>query len=365
MTDAPGPALAVASDPGDAIAAAAHAPGDPGDAVAIAESVATLPALPVADTGRYGVRALTHLWLRRRRSANTRRAYFRDLGLWLAYCDRHGLDPLRARRADIDDWVDTSGDAPRTANRRLSAVSSWYRYLAANDAVGGNPVALVDRADTGREESATPSLTAAQVVAVLDHATERADRLGSEPALRSAAILRILFTTGVRSGAVLYARFPDLGVNAGHRVLAYRNKGGHTRQAVLVPYAAEMLDRYTAVRATRAAVAPGELTGPVFVTCPHMRYPGDRPLTSRDLANLVRFHARGAGVPDAARLVPHSTRHTVATLALAAGRTLTEVQDLLGHADPRTTRLYDAARHRLDDSPAYTMAGLLSRTPPV
>ena len=335
------------------------------DAAAIAESIATLPALPAARAGdRYGARALTHLWLRRRRSDNTRRAYFRDLGLWLAYCARHGVDPLRARRADIDDWVDTSGDAPRTANRRLSAVSSWYRYLAANDAVAANPVALVERAGAGGEESATPSLTAAQAVAILGHATRRADRLGSEAALRSAAILRILLTTGVRSGAVLHARFADLGVNAGHRVLAYRNKGGHRRQAVLVPYAAEMLDRYLAARAARAGVPADGLSGHLFVTAPHMTYPGGRPLTARDLANLVRFHAAGAGVPDARRLVPHSTRHTVATLALAAGRTLTEVQDLLGHADPRTTRLYDAARHRLDDSPAYTMAGLYSRTAP-
>lgn len=331
---------------------------EPDEATAIAESVATLPALPAAAPGdRYGPRALTHLWLRRRRSPNTRRAYFRDLARWLAYCDRHGVDPLRARRADIDDWTDTSGDAPRTANRRLSAVSSWYRYLAANDAVAANPVALVERAETAREESATPSLTAPQAVAILDHATARADRLGTEPALRAAAILRILLTTGVRSGAVLHARFADLSVNAGHRVLAYRNKGGHTRQAVLVPYAADMLDRYIAARTARE----GEPAGHLFVTTPHMDYPGGRPLTSRDLGKLVRFHATAAGVPNADRLVPHSTRHTVATLALAAGRTLTEVQDLLGHADPRTTRLYDAARHRLDDSPAYTLAGLLSR----
>jgi len=332
------------------------------EVTAIAESVAALPALPAGAPGeRYGARALTHLWLRRRRSANTRRAYFRDLALWLAYCDRHGVDPLRARRADIDDWVDTSGDAPRTANRRLSAVSSWYRYLAANDAVAANPVALVERAETARDESATPSLTAPQAIAILDHATARADRLGTEAALRAAAILRILLTTGVRSGAVLHARFADLNVNAGHRVLAYRNKGGHARQAVLVPYAADMLDRYVAARAARAGVPAARLDGYLFVTAPHMDYPGGRPLTSRDLGKLVRFHAAGAGVPDAHRLVPHSTRHTVATLALAAGRTLTEVQDLLGHADPRTTRLYDAARHRLDDSPAYTLAGLLSR----
>lgn len=334
-----------------------------GEAAAIAASVATLPALPPADPhDRYGLRALTHRWLHNRRSANTRRAYFRDLARWLGYCDTHGLDPRAARRADIDDWIDTAGVAPRTANRRLSAVSSWYRYLAANDALTGNPVAAVERTPTARAESTTPSLTAPQAARLLDHATARADRLGSPAALRSAAILRLLLTTGVRSGAILHARFDDLAVNAGHRVLTYRDKGGRTRQAVIVPYAADMLDRYLAARAAHARVEVRELTGPVFVTVPHMTYPGGKPLTSRDLRNLIRSSAAGAGIPGAERLVPHSTRHTVATLALAEGRTLSEVQDLLGHADPRTTRLYDAARHRLDDSPAYTLAGLLTRT---
>lgn len=332
------------------------------DTSAIASSVAALPALPAGDPGdRYGVRALTCLWLTRLRSDNTRRCYFRDLASWLAHCDRYRIDPLRARRADLDGWLQARGGAPATVNRALAAVSSWYRYLTGNEAAPANPAATVGRAPLRRDGSPTPSLTLRQVAALLDRCGRRAAVLGSEPALRDAAILRILLTTGVRSGAVLHAGTADVGTDAGHRVLRYRNKGGGHRQAVLVPYAAVALDDYLAVRAAREGVRPGGLAGHLFVTVPHMRYPGGKPLTSRDLATMLRRHAHAAGIPDAGRLVPHSTRHTVATLALAAGRTLTEVQDLLGHADPRTTRLYDAARGRLDDSPAYTLAAAITR----
>jgi integrase/recombinase XerD len=58
-------------------------------------------------------------------------------------------------------------------------------------------------------------------------------------------------------------------------------------------------------------------------------------------------------------LHPHLLRHT-ATLALDAGAPLDRVQDLLGHADPRTTMRYAHARQRLDTSAAYDLARWLA-----
>jgi hypothetical protein len=44
-----------------------------------------------------------------------------------------------------------------------------------------------------------------------------------------------------------------------------------------------------------------------------------------------------------------------------AGARLTAVQDFIGHADPRTTRLYDANRGQLDGARAYSVATVLAR----
>jgi integrase/recombinase XerD len=71
---------------------------------------------------------------------------------------------------------------------------------------------------------------------------------------------------------------------------------------------------------------------------------------------LIRRVAGKAGVPHVDQLSPHSIRHTTTTHALAAGAALHEVQDLMGHADPRTTRRYDRARRSLDRSPAHRLA---------
>jgi site-specific recombinase XerD len=74
---------------------------------------------------------------------------------------------------------------------------------------------------------------------------------------------------------------------------------------------------------------------------------------------LVRRLARNAGI-DASKLNPHSLRHSFVTAALDAGVPLRDVQDAAGHADPRTTRRYDRARHNLDRAATYAVTAFLA-----
>ncbi len=136
----------------------------------------------------------------------------------------------------------------------------------------------------------------------------------------------------------------DLAVARGHRVLAVTRKGGARRQLVLAPAAAGALDRYLA----------GRTTGPLFVTATGRRW------TAGEAFLTVRRLARGAGIANSAKITPHSLRHTFVTLAREAGVPLEDVQDAVGHADPRTTRRYDRARHNLDRSPAYALGAFLA-----
>jgi len=63
-------------------------------------------------------------------------------------------------------------------------------------------------------------------------------------------------------------------------------------------------------------------------------------------------------------LSPHSLRHSFATGLLGSGTPLQDVQDAMGHADPRTTRAYDRSRNRLDGHATYAMEAWLRRSPP-
>src|SRR4029079_13100051 len=74
-----------------------------------------------------------------------------------------------------------------------------------------------------------------------------------------------------------------------------------------------------------------------------------------------RPRATRARISAADRLSPHSVPHAFATTARAEGVPLEDVQDAMGHADPRTTRRYDRDRHNLDRDPAYTIAAARAR----
>jgi site-specific recombinase XerD len=91
---------------------------------------------------------------------------------------------------------------------------------------------------------------------------------------------------------------------------------------------------------------------PIFTTATGKRW------ASSEAFRTVQRLARVAGVEG--RISPHSLRHTFATIALDAGTTLHDLQDSMGHADPRTTRRYDRARHTLVKAAGYDVAQALA-----
>jgi integrase/recombinase XerD len=353
----------------------------------IAESVDLLPALPPPDpSDRYHLRSLTVLWLLTK-SDTSRAGYFQTLADWLAWCEQHKLDPCAARRADADAWVAqmtaqkrgkgnviTHVPASRTTiGKRLAVVSSWYKYLASNDIKTGNPAGAVDR-PAPPKRSPLPALAADETSRFLDWLVERAERLNTEAAWRDCAQLHLMFATGLRVTAACLAEFEHIGFESGFCVLRYRKKvKGQADEWDWVPLAPDLLmvlNRYWAIRAERESreqdkqISVDELSGYLFVSTPHPQQPertGGRPFNQKHVDRRLETLARQAGVKAWKTITPHSTRRTAGTLALANGATLAQVQDLLGHADPRTTRRYDESWHRLETSPVFTIAAVLRR----
>jgi integrase/recombinase XerD len=345
-----------------------------------ADAVAVLPALPTDAPGdRYGLRALTAAWLRSQKSDATRRGYYRDLAGWLDYCARTGLDPLTARRADVDDWTATmtaavrSGGSrpagPATRARRLAAVSSWFSYLMSNEAADRNPTLLVKRpsaAEISASAHRAPTLSVRETADLLDVAETRAVKLNTEAAWRDAAVVALLFYTALRVSAITGADIADLSSEAGYRVLWYRVKGKGPDGRDLVRLDGEItrvLDTYMSVRARRHpnGTCP---PGPLLLTTPHPydpTKPGGKRLTQRDVTNILRKMAGLAGLPAAQQLTPHSGRRTTITTLLGNDVPLVKVQDLAGHADPRTTRRYDDTNHKLAASPVTDLTRILAR----
>ncbi|MCO1593584.1 tyrosine-type recombinase/integrase [Micromonospora sp. RHAY321] len=305
---------------------------------------------------------VTEAWLRNRRlSEHTRDAYRRDITGWLTWCAGRDLDPLHATFLHVNEYAraleSTLGArsgrplTPATVARRLSALSSWYDFLVKLGALPANPVAGADRPRVDRDHSATVGLTPEEVDALLS----AADADTGPTAVRNRAAIALLADLGLRVGELISLDLTDLGTERGHRSVRFVGKGGKPRRRALTPGTGYAVDAYLAQRAAATGVPVPQLTGPLLVTASGAR------LDRHSVFRLVRRLARAAGIPAWARLSPHSLRHAFATTARSEGVPLEDVQDAMGHADPRTTRRYDRDRHNLDRDPAYVVWAARSR----
>jgi integrase/recombinase XerD len=319
-----------------------------------------VPAHPV-DNPDARIRELTKQWLAGRKSDHTRAAYLLDLKSWLAWCQAHNVHALAARHGHIMEWlaalaegdplVGRRPESGSTRARRLGAISGWYRWLIRHQAANRNPANL----DKGER----PVLAPRRAPALSDDQTERMlAAADADRNLRTAAIVWLLLTTGIRVGELIAANVADIGQDRGVTVLHVHGKGGKTRMVEMEPHT---LDRVLAYLATRrdhdmapvlAAQAGAGGDRPLIATARGLR------LDRKAIRLLLRRLARKAGLPGELvdRLTPHSTRATYVTAAIEDGVPVRDIQRSVGHVSPVTTEGYDRSAWSPDRSPSRRVA---------
>lgn len=317
---------------------------------------AVQPAGELARSDR--LRQFTKDWLANRRfSDNTRDAYRRDVLAWLDWCEDNDLDPLTVRFTDVNAWGrelerPTDGGRPLAAStvaRRMSAVSSWYTFLAKLGAVDTNPAAIADRPEVDRHYSDTVSFTKTQAMDMLAVAGERSDPIGPVGPLLAAWLVQL----GTRATETTSVDLANVSYDRGHRVVKLAVKGNRWHRRTIPPALADLLDQYLEIRA--AGGDPGALTGPLFVDAQ------GRQLDRHAVYRFVQRLARSAGLPNWERISPHSFRHAWNAMARAGGALLEDRQDAMGHRDPRTTRRYDRTAAGVEHDPAMLVAAAVTR----
>jgi integrase/recombinase XerD len=94
-------------------------------------------------------------------------------------------------------------------------------------------------------------------------------------------------------------------------------------------------------------------TSPLFISLSNRRY-GQR-LSRSGISHIVDSYLAQCGLKHSdfeRNLSPHSLRHTAGTLSLQSGSSLREVQDFLGHSDPKTTAIYTHVLNAQENNPA-------------
>lgn len=266
-------------------------------------------------------------------SSHTLDAYGRDLQDFFQVAGL-GEDPSTGDLARVDhltirQWLADlarRGLSRRTVARKLSALRSFYGFLARRGLVTVNPTRLVA---SPKQPRRLPNFLERDAVEPLVEAPPADTPAG----LRDRALLELMYASGLRLAEVVGLDLGDLDLT--QRLVRVLGKGGRER---IVPFgraAAAALAEYLE-RGRPRLLRPGEQEDreeqAVFL---NLR--GGR-LGRRGVAYIIRKYVRGAELYR--RVTPHTLRHTFATHLLQGGADLRAVQELLGHAGIATTQVY-------------------------
>jgi len=267
-------------------------------------------------------RFFSYLSVERRMSPHTDANYRGDLQRFIAHCDRNGItDWQRVDGQHVRSFAAAEfrqGSAPRSIQRRLSAIRSFYNFLLREGATKLNPAVDVTAPKARKRLPATIDVD--QMARLLSF---RADE---EISVRDKAIMELFYSSGLRLSELVGLDVRD--VDLADRTVRVLGKGSKARVVPVGKYAVEAITRWLQERTKIAAI--GNLA--LFVG-----KRGER-ISPRGVQKLVAQWAQRQGL--GVHVHPHMFRHSFATHILESSQNLRGVQELLGHANIATTQIY-------------------------
>ncbi len=297
---------------------------------------AGLPRL-IADAGDAARFAYEEFIFGRLRNPYTRRNYQYAVDRFLKWCGERGIELARVMPKNVGMYLDELAGSPSTKKLHLAALRHFFDELVTRHAVMLNPAASVRGERYQVIEGKTPELSVDQARWLLK-SIDTSDLVG----LRDKAIIGILIYTAARVGAVAKLTRGDLYDTGDQHCLRFLDKGGKSREIPVRHDLQGVLFAYLDTAQFRDA----DKQSPLFRTVvPFTRELTERRMTANDIGRMVKRRMSEAALPS--RLSCHSLRVTTITDLLSRGERLEDVQQLAGHADPRTTRLYDRRQRRV------------------
>lgn len=268
---------------------------------------------------------------------NTHRSYRQAVNRFLAWCEGQALELPQVGPAHVGGYIRellTRRGIPASKSMRklhLAAIRQYFDRLVVRHAVILNPAASVKGPRHQVTEGKTPAITPEQARRVL-HSIDVSDVVG----FRDRAIIGVLIYTAARGGAVAKLRLRDF-YSGGHQWLfRFDEKGGKVRD---IPVRHD-LEEFVLNYIRTAGIEGDSPDTPLFRTAKgRTKELTASGMTGKDVLRMVKRRFKEVGLP--ANLTCHTFRATTITDLLTSGVNPDDVQNLAGHADPRTTQLYD------------------------
>lgn len=281
----------------------------------------------------------------------SREAYRSDIESFAATLGSTSL--LAVHRDQVIAWFEKNTREPkvpddprpwsrRTAHRKRSALSGFYRWAMDEGMIDSNPMRSVR---PPRYEKTYPErLGKGWVDRIFQHIEDRIAVTDGETAslyMMDALLYRFLFNWGLRVSEATNITYDQIRRVEGELRIRVIRKGDNILTYVIGGKVEDAFRRWHSVR--QEIIARGPHADFLFV---HPRF---RRRISRKRAWLrLRRNATEAGLPQSVirLLSPHKLRHAIAFYHLEHGMPLNRVQALLGHASIASTQIYVEAGER-------------------
>lgn len=283
-----------------------------------------------------------YLKVERNYSRNTIAAYTRDIDDFLDFTKSAGIENL----SDVDYNLSSmyvvklngSGLSPKSVNRRLAAIKTYYRFLLDNKIIKKQPGFLL--LDCVKQGFKLPEyLTETEVVSLLEAVDENAAydkmthrfELVKNHWIRDRAFLELLYATGARVSEITNLEKSNINFNQNTiKVL------GKNRQERIIPFGKFskwwMLQYLEKIRPVLLKSKRPETGNRFFLSR------RGRPMSRISAFNIVKRAAQIAGIEK--NIYPHILRHSCATHLMNRDMPFECVAELLGHKSFNSTQLY-------------------------
>lgn len=269
---------------------------------------------------------LDFLRFEKRLSSHTVTAYQTDLVQFAVFLQQeYELADLRqATHPLIRGWIvslmNQSLD-PRTVNRKVACLRSFYKFLLRTHQLDANPMLRVKAPKMAKK---LPEFVPEEALNRLLNNFKFEDNFGG---VRDQLILETLYGTGIRLSELLGITEADLDLNGS--TVRVTGKGNKQRLVPLNPSLLLVLARYRAARLVEFGPSGGVL----------LRTDKGQPLYEKLVYRTVKRYLSQIST-SAAHQHPHALRHAFATHLLGKGADLNAIKELLGHASLAATQVY-------------------------
>ena len=291
-------------------------------------------------------------------SADTIKTYRACVGRFLVWCKERELYPALITQENIKEYRKYLIDESKgCATIRLSLLAIKHFYVACLSAnlVKFNPVEGVKAPRDKREVGSTLNFLSQEELQQLIDSILPIRKIGSENSLRiqvlrDRLLLGCMALQGCRSIEMYRANMENITAKDGQYYFKLDGKNNIRTVILRSDIAQEFVD-YRLARAESGEKV--NASSPLFISLSNRRY-GQR-LSRRGIGHIVDGYLEKCDLKhiDLNRnRSPHSLRHTAGTLSLQNGSSLREVQDFLGHSDPKTTAVYTHVLSSQENNPA-------------